>query len=351
MATETMPLVSVIIPMFNAAKFVGQTLESLCRQTLTNFEIIVVDDGSTDNSIEIAENFAPQLFQAGIKLHLLELPKNTGMPGAVRNVGIPFARGKYIAFLDADDLLTPRALEELATLAEEYQADVVHTDTFFMLFDDRQNFSQDDLTVCDNHTLPTVDAPTFETPDLVKRVRHWVNRGYNWQSVTMFCRRDFILANQIYFPKLFNNEDMIFSFCVLCLAERFLRVPNVTYIYRQRVDSVSHEEFDDLAAHFHKWLRVLNDGMNALENFMTSVEFFAARPDCHYATLDFYFKEVSCQFLKPYAKNPPFALNPLVKDEFQSDDATLAAYLFNTVNIQRLQIMQLRHELAKFHQQ
>ena len=351
MATETMPLVSVIIPMFNAAKFVGQTLESLCRQTLTNFEIIVVDDGSTDNSIEIAENFAPQLFQAGIKLHLLELPKNTGMPGAVRNVGIPFARGKYIAFLDADDLLTPRALEELATLAEEYQADLVHTDTFFMLFDDRQNFSQDDLTVCDNHTLPTVDAPTFETPDLVKRVRHWINRGYNWQSVTMFCRRDFILANQIYFPKLFNNEDMIFSFCVLCLAEKFLRVPNVTYIYRQRVDSVSHEEFDDLAAHFHKWLRVLNDGMNALENFMTSVEFFAARPDCHYATLDFYFKEVSSQFLKPYAKNPPFALNPLVKEEFQSDDATLAAYLFNTVNIQRLQIMQLRQELAKFQKQ
>ena len=351
MTTETMPLVSVIIPMFNAAKFLPQTLESLRRQTFTVFEVIVVDDGSTDNSIEVVENFAPQLFQAGIKLHLLEMPKNTGMPGAVRNVGIPFARGKYIAFLDADDLLTPTALEELVTLAEETQADVVHTDTFFMLFDDRPNFSQADLTVCDNHTLPTVEAPTFETTDLAQRIQNWTAYGYNWQSVTMFCRRDFLLANQIYFPKLFNNEDMVFSFCVLCLAERLLRVPNVTYIYRQRIDSVSHEEFDDLAAHFHKWLRVLNDGMNALEKFMASVEFFTARPDCHYAALDFYFNEVSCQFLSPYAKNPPFALNTLVKDEFQSDEATLTAYLFSTVNLCRIRLLQLQEELAKFQEQ
>lgn len=348
---EKIPLVSVIIPMYNAAKFVGQTLESLRRQTFTDFEIIVVDDGSTDNSIEIAESFAPKLFQAGINLHLLELPKNTGTPGAVRNVGIPFARGKYITFLDADDLLTPTALEELTTLAEEYQADVVHTDTFFMLFDERQNFSQADLTVCKRQQLPVVSKPTFETPNLAQRVRDWVNRGYNWESVTMFCRRDFILANQIYFPKLLNNEDMVFSFCVLCLAEKFLRVPNVTYIYRQRGDSVSHEKFDNLAAYFHKWLRVLNDGMNALKSFMESVEFFAARPDCYYATLDFYFNEVSCLFLTPYAKNPPFALNPIVEKEFCGDDAVFTAYLFNTVNMQRLQIMQLQQELAKFQKQ
>ena len=337
MATEKLPLVSVIIPMYNAARFIPQTLESLLYQTMQDFEVVLIDDCSTDNSATIAESY---LEKFGGRLKIIFLPKNTGKPGLPRNVGIQFARGEYIAFLDADDLYTPTALEELSTLAEKFQADIVHTDTFFL------QYSGGNVEVCQRQTLPVVSEPTFETNDLAQRIDQWLNRGYNWESVTNFCRRDFLTANQIHFPDMLNNEDMILSFRLLCTAETFLRVPNCTYLYRQRQDSVSQKSFEGAAEHFHKWLRVMKDGFHNFEEIMSAISFFDDHPDYRYAVLEFFFNEVLPQFLNSYIHNPAFTLNPLVKKEFHSDDATLYSYLFDSVNIYRLQIMQLQQENA-----
>ena len=339
---EKIPLVSVVIPMYNSAKFIPQTLESLLYQTMQDFEVVVIDDCSTDNSATITESY---LEKFGGRLKIIFLPKNTGNATVPRNVGIQFARGKYIAFLDSDDLFTATALEELSTLAEEFQADIVHTDTFFL------QYSEENVTVCQRQTLPVVSEPTFETNELAQRIDRWISRGYNWESVTNFCRRDFLTANQIHFPDMLNNEDMILSFRLLCTAETFLRVPNCTYLYRQRKDSVSQKSFANLEDHFHKWLRVMKDGFNNFEEIMSAISFFDDHPEYRYAVLEFFFNEVLPQFLGFYMHNPPFALNQFVEKEFRPDCAAFSAYLFNTVNIQRLQIMQLQAELRKFQQQ
>ena len=340
--TEKIPLVSVIIPMYNAEKFISQTLESLLCQTLKNFEIIVVDDCSTDNSVEVVENFMEKFAAVGIRLHLIELQKNSGTPGLPRNIGIQFACGEYVAFLDSDDFLTETALEELAMLAEENQADVVHTDTFFMLNEDNA------LEVCKSQKLPLLPAPIFETEDIAQRVVNWLSRGYNWESVTMFCRRIFLVGNQITFSNLASNEDMVFSFSILCRAKKFLRVPNATYIYRQRADSISHNFRAEASVYFHKWLRVLNDGLNEFAKVMASVKFFADNPDYRYAVLNFYLEETLGVFTPLYAKNQDFMFDEFIKKEFHAEDAELVAQLFNTVNIQRLTIAKLRRESAKF---
>ena len=341
---EKIPLVSVIIPMFNAEKFIGECLESLLDQTLKDFEVVVVDDCSTDNSSAVVESFMEKFAAQGIRLHLIELEKNSGTPGCPRNIGIQIACGQYVCFLDSDDLLTETALEELTTLAENFQADVVHTDTFFMLNEDNA------LELCREQTLPPLSAPTFETQDLSKRIVNWINRGYNWESVTMFCKRIFLAANQINFPRLTTYEDMIFSFAVLCRAEKFLRVPNVTYVYRQRADSLSHKQMPAAEA-FHKWLRVLNDGLNEFANFMASEKFFAENPDHRYAVLNFFFKELSIIFTPLYGDNPQFAFDDFIKKEFHAEDAELVAQLFNTVHVQRLALADMRQELAKFQKQ
>ena len=338
MPKEKIPLVSVVIPMFNAARFIERTLASLLKQTLKNFEVIIVNDGSTDNSVELIENFAPRLIQAGIKIYIVDLPQNTGLPGLVRNVGIDCANGKYIAFMDSDDLFMPTALEELATLAEDFQADVVHTDTYF-LADDK---TIDDLIVYRDKKIQHVDAPTFETTDLSQRVLNWISRAYNWEPFTMFCRREFLTANQIYFPHMRNNDDMIFNFKLLCLTEKFLRVPNLIYIYRQRTDSVSTKKFAEPDAHFHKWLRELNDGLNALDEFTASEKFFADYPEYRAAVSEFFLYEILKAFEVYYTQFSAGTFDVLIKREFHAEDAALAATLFNVVNIYRLQLRQLQ---------
>ena len=199
--------------------------------------------------------------------------------------------------------------------------------------------------------MPHLTAPTFETTEISRRIVNWVSHSYNWESVTMFCRRIFLVTNQIYFPRMTNNEDMVFSFSILCAAEKFLRVPNFTYVYRQRSDSVSHKYFVAPDDHLHKWLRVLKDGLNEFAKVMASEKFFAEHPDYHHAVLNFFYREVARAFPPLYAKHPPFVLDEFIKKEFHPEDAELVAQLFGEVNIQRFTIEKLRRELAKFQKQ
>lgn len=118
---KKIPLVSVIIPMYNSEKYISQTLESLLCQTLKDFEVIIVDDCSTDNGVAVVENFIPRFAAQGINFNLIELPTNSGTPGLPRNIGVEVACGKYVAFLDSDDLFMETALEELATLLKKKQ--------------------------------------------------------------------------------------------------------------------------------------------------------------------------------------------------------------------------------------
>lgn len=103
---------SVVIPLYNKQNYIQQTIESVLAQTLRDFEILVVDDGSTDRSLEIAKKFEAH------NVHIIT-QKNAGVSVA-RNVGIKNANGTYVAFLDADDLWYPNYLETIDSLIEKF---------------------------------------------------------------------------------------------------------------------------------------------------------------------------------------------------------------------------------------
>lgn len=105
--TPDTPLVSVVVPTFNAAPFIAATIDSVLRQTWPALELIVVDDRSTDRTREVVA----QLAATDARLRLVELPRNHGTPGGPRNRGTEQARGDWVAYLDADDLWHPRKLE------------------------------------------------------------------------------------------------------------------------------------------------------------------------------------------------------------------------------------------------
>lgn len=117
--------VSIIIPLYNKASYVIRTLDAVLAQTYTDYECIIVDDGSTDNSAEVVKQWLSRLSPPFTDIHRLSpiftviTQPNAGV-SAARNRGIAEAKGKYIAFLDADDWWAPTFLEEMMHLIEEY---------------------------------------------------------------------------------------------------------------------------------------------------------------------------------------------------------------------------------------
>ena len=116
--SNDIPAVSVIIPVYNAAEFLKDGLNSLLKQTLREIEIICVDDGSTDGSLVILKEFE----KADARIRVIH-QENQGA-GAARNNGMDVARGKYLAFLDADDFFEKNMLKAAYDRAEETEAEV-----------------------------------------------------------------------------------------------------------------------------------------------------------------------------------------------------------------------------------
>ena len=111
--------ISVIIAAYNSEEFVVETIESILNQTIDDFEIIAVNDGSTDNTLQILNGYAEKYE------NFLVIDKENGGPASARNLGIDIARGDYIFFFDADDILEFDALEELYNTAVKRKADLV----------------------------------------------------------------------------------------------------------------------------------------------------------------------------------------------------------------------------------
>ena len=128
---EKIPAVSVVVPVYNVEIYVKQCVDSILNQTFQDFEIILVDDASPDNSFELCQ----KLYGGNDKVRFVRHEKNLGL-GPARNTGIKNARGKYIYFVDSDDFILPEALQKFYTAAEKTNAQVVHAAGRYELFQD-----------------------------------------------------------------------------------------------------------------------------------------------------------------------------------------------------------------------
>ena len=324
---KVIPAVSIIIPMYNAERYIGACLDSILAQTFTDFEVIVVDDCSTDNSRAVVESYMQKFnVDKADKLQLLYSEKNSGAPGIPNNKGLSVSRGEYIYFLEADDMISETALEELYPIAKNFDADVIHCEQFYQ-FDDLNN------CIISQVSDKPVEIPTLLTDDLDTRINYLYAMRFRYPVWVKLIRHSFITENKLQMIDA-NAHDANYTIALVLSAKRYVLVPNIVNFYRLVPNSLSHVK-DNVQKTFHKWLNTLTKGFSYLDKFLSTHSDFKDRPDLKYNALDIWVREC-CNYLQGfYAKIPANVLNEIVYHEFNEveDKAALLAFMFSRMNI------------------
>jgi glycosyltransferase involved in cell wall biosynthesis len=180
------PLVSVVIPLYNKEEYILQALQSIQNQTLSSWECIIIDDGSTDSSVGIVSKFISQNQERFSLIH----QKNSG-PSTARNNGIKLAKGKYVAFLDADDMWLPTKLITQVDFMEKNQ-NVILTLTNYVVFDYTTN----------------IKLKAIRARNPINQIRRWLDmRGFGGLvESTGILRRD-ALGEGLYFDNTMQATE------------------------------------------------------------------------------------------------------------------------------------------------
>ena len=211
------PLVSVVIPCFNAAATIDETLESVFRQTMRDFEIIAVDDGSRDETCAIIERF-------GKDVQLLRGPN--GGASKARNRGTAAAQGTFIQYLDADDLLAPNALQERVALLEAAGADIAYSD--YQYFEEEKDGVRQFGRVVAK-SIADVDPD----PQIAAATTFWA------PPAALLYRRRIVDAVGKWNESLPMIEDARFLFDAIRAGARLVHAPGVSALYRVTAGSLS----------------------------------------------------------------------------------------------------------------
>ena len=339
----TYPAISVIIPMYNVEQYVGECLDSLLAQTFQDFEVIVVDDCSTDSSCAVVESYAPK-FDGRLKL--TKTVKNSGGAGFPRNRGIELARGEYISFLDPDDTITPTALEEMYYHVKNFNADIVQCEKYYHIPEKSWNDGEFRRQLKPFNYLTgenrLVKESVLWTDNFEERIKVFAQRLLIWNVVVQLIRRNVIIKNEIRFCDIYA-EDMLFFICELCCARKYVVVPNVAYNYRIREGSSTSAK-QNVPQLLQRQIKALKRGVKYLDEFLSAREFFSRRRDLKLILFNAFANQLLKDLNGLYAQIPLSELNELSRREF-GDDSALTAFIFGAMNLQRLQLAQAQHQI------
>ena len=246
--------ISIIIPIYNVGEYLHRCLSSVACQTFKDYEVIMVNDGSTDKSCEIAESFTKHFVN-------FRLVHNTqkGVSYA-RNLGVSLARGEYIAFVDSDDYIDPSYLLRLYSAAKEYDADVAHCN--YVLYNIDSGFL---------HSV-RVRKPRKGIMTNIGMVRRTISdffmRSYLWNKL---WKRSLFTDNNIIFPDM-KFEDIATVSKLLYFANKGIIIDQYLYYYTIRdgsiVQTVSLQNISDYILSFGMLRRFFTD-----RNELTNVTF------------------------------------------------------------------------------
>lgn len=241
MNSQHTPLVSVIVPVYNVEQYLDECLNSIRQQTYKNIEIIVVEDCSTDNSLN---TLTKHLEDPRVKL--IQHEKNSGL-SAARNTGIDTAKGNYIIFIDSDDLVHLSLIELCVKYAIGYDADLITYN--FKSFEDGVKLS------------PQLDLPDVDNLKVLEQGEDYFNQQhFAWLK---FIRTSLVKSKNLYFPIGLYYEDWPFHWELGLVANKKIHIPAELLLYRQRKTSITGSSGKKLLDLF----KVHNLVLNLLEQY------------------------------------------------------------------------------------
>lgn len=208
--------VSVIIPIYNTERFLDRCLQSIQNQTLTDLEIICINNGSTDNSLNIVKK------HANVDSRIIVVDHVKSSIGTARNIGINMARGDFIGFVDSDDFINTHMFEKLYNKAQMYGADIAITN-FYLYYEETEQVQvyRDINKFHFFENLGSFNPANF--PAIVENVGIW----------DKLYRNDFLKKYNLNNPENLVFEDHLFSYQALALAEKVTVINQPLYYYRK----------------------------------------------------------------------------------------------------------------------
>lgn len=221
-----MSKVSVIVPVYNVEKLLARCLDSLVSQTLKDIEIICVNDGSVDNSLDVLRKYAQQDSRI-----VVVSQENLG-PSAARNRGMQIATGEYIGFVDGDDWIDLNFFEKLYNSAKKYDADIACASVVRKFKSGRKRqkvlIEKEELIVSPSKKFKITGTPHF---------------SYVWNKIyrrTALLRRKIMFKNGVFF------EDIDFTIRALYYLQRLVTVPKISYYYWVNTHSITRSMSDKM---------------------------------------------------------------------------------------------------------
>ena len=220
------PKISVLVPAYNVALWLPSCLDSILAQTYQNLEIIVVNDGSTDNTGTILDSYAKKNGRI-VAIH----QKNAGLVAA-RETGIAHATGDYVTFVDGDDTIAPDMYEHLMANALKYKADISHCGM--------------DFVFPDGHIEPHYGTGRLLVQDNIEGLRELLIGELVEPSLCTKLYARYLVTNSCLDKSVLNNEDLLRNFTLFSRANRIVFEDFCGYQYFQRPGSMSKDSYKAL---------------------------------------------------------------------------------------------------------
>lgn len=241
--------ISIIMPAYNVEQYINQAISSVTNNGFKRYELIIVDDKSTDNTLKIAYEKAAQ----NCKIKVIATAGGNGCSYA-RKIGLSVAKGKYVYFCDADDYLEPGTLDFLYTKAEKYDLDVImFNGKFKNELENEWGVSHDSLSIVSKK----IKSNVISGEDLLDTMKN--NKEWRYAVWLYFSKRELIDNNVDFFKKIVH-EDPPFNYQLLNAAKRVKYYNVIGYNYRLRSNSLMSNEVSlkDIEGYINAYMVISN---------------------------------------------------------------------------------------------